>query len=984
MTGGTCPTPMLRPLPILNAPARSGVLIALFGVLIGAQWWLQLPWIAANPYFGPLRLHAGLMLLAGGLALAARSAQHARKRPGSLLADACAVLMIAYPVLVQSQTLLGIQLGLDFVRVPVAPTAETPHPGRMAPNAAVAFICAGLALWLLRRPHAAARWPLKMVLGALTLVGFSALTGYLLGLEQLYRVMSYNVMLLPPAMGVCLLSVALWWLQNELVAPDLSDPVRVERHMAWRTVATLTVVALAAGGAAFAVMRANFADSLITSARTSTHTSAIALENTLQTSLWFPSTIASRPAVVQALATLQEDPSHDAARVQAQRLAHSFVGSGVDGVRLLSPAGSVLAQAGEMPAQGSLVVNPLQAPNLKAELRWQGGYVLHAEVAVEDASRRVVGRVVTEQRLRLFDQVLSAMTQSGDTAEALVCGRDFKLEVCAPTRFNTRPHTQPMFDAGGKPASPMSRALLGESGAMTVKDQRGNPVVAGYAPVGESGLGLVVQSDVSTLYAPLKERLHLVALLVVALVAVGAWMLRSRVRPLMQAVLLEQQRTRNILDTSSDAFIALDIQGRITDWNAEAARLFGWREDEAVGRPLAELIVPPAYRGAHNAGFARVMHAGSGPVVNRRSEITAWHREGYAIPIELSISAVSTPEGYVANAFVRDIRARREAQQRLEDSERRLHEVLNNIPAMVAHFDANERCLFANDLALRLHGVTLEKAMGQKLSAGVSAEAYALHKPHIGEVLQGRRVRFEGAEVRHGTASHYQANLVPEHGPDGAVCGFYLMNFDVTELKQAKAALEQNVAALHLAERRMADLALSDPLTGLANRRRFDERLVESLARARRQRNGMGLMFLDIDRFKSINDTHGHATGDAVLIAFGVRLQAAVRATDFVARLAGDEFVVILEGVHTAAECEQVAVKIEAAVRRPMGVDAAGGQALAVSTSIGIAYLPAGHPGEPAALLALADRALYETKARGRDDHTCLDASEADATTALV
>lgn len=960
---------MLRPLPSLNAPAWSGGLIAAFGALVVAQWWLRIPAILANPYFGQLRVHAGLMLLAGGLALVARSAQHARHRPGSRLADACAALMVLYPALVQSQTIFGLQLGLDFLRVPVAPTPDMPHPGRMAPNAALAFMSAGAALWLLRRRGAAAGWPVKLSLSVLTAVGFSALVGYLLGLEQLYRVFSYNVMLLPVAVGVCLLAVCLWRLQASLVPADPRDPVGLERRMALRSLVTLAMVALASGGAAFAVMRANFVDSLTADARTKARTSAIALENTLQTSLWFPRSIATQAPLVHALTAWQDGAQDDAARAVPPRLAQGLLGAGLDGVRLLAADGTLLAQSGELPAHAAQVVNPLQVPGLKAELRWQGSYVLHVEVDVEDAGRRVVGRVVTEQRLWLFDQVLAALTQAGDSADALVCSRQVTVAICAPSRLHPEPFTLAMFDANQRPSLPMGRALLGESGGSTVKDLRGVAVVAGYAPVGELGLGLVVKSDVSALHAPLKERLHLVALLVAVLVGAGAWALRQRVRPLMQVVIEEQQRTRTILDTSSDAFIAIGVDGRVTDWNLEATRLFGWSEAEAVGHPLAEMIVPPAHRQAHNTGFARFAQTGDGPVINRRTEITGWHRDGHEIPIELSISAVRTPEGYVANAFVRDIRARREAQQRLEASERRLHDVLSNIPAMVGHFDAQERCLFANDMALKVNGLTREQALGRRLEDAISPEAYALHRPHVAQVLQGQRVRFDGVGARDGRSTHYQVNLTPERGADGEVCGFYLMTFDVSELKQAKEALEQNLVALRLAERRMAELALSDPLTGLANRRRFDERLPEALARARRQRSGVGLMFLDVDHFKRVNDTFGHAAGDAVLVESGARLKDAVRATDFVARLAGDEFVVILEGLHSADECEQVAAKIVASARRLIPVDH---DELSVTMSIGIAYLPGVRPIDPAALLALADRALYKTKARGRNGHTCL------------
>lgn len=120
-------------------------------------------------------------------------------------------------------------------------------------------------------------------------------------------------------------------------------------------------------------------------------------------------------------------------------------------------------------------------------------------------------------------------------------------------------------------------------------------------------------------------------------------------------------------------------------------------------------------------------------------------------------------------------------------------------------------------------------------------------------------------------------------------------------------------------------------------------------------------MFLDLDRFKHINDSLGHGTGDRVLCAFAERLRASVRSTDLVSRLAGDEFVMVLEGLHDASEATQVADKVLAKVGEPLVLD---GQPLQMSTSIGIACW---RPGETAAeLLARADRALYAAKAAGR------------------
>jgi len=125
---------------------------------------------------------------------------------------------------------------------------------------------------------------------------------------------------------------------------------------------------------------------------------------------------------------------------------------------------------------------------------------------------------------------------------------------------------------------------------------------------------------------------------------------------------------------------------------------------------------------------------------------------------------------------------------------------------------------------------------------------------------------------------------------------------------------------------------------------------------------------LDVDRFKQVNDTHGHAAGDALLAAFAQCLRTAVRATDFVARLAGDEFVLVLEGLHRAEECDEVAAKVVAAVRR-LGIEV-GGARIGCTTSVGLVFLPPERSCAAQRLVAQADESLYATKECGRDGFT--------------
>ena len=130
-----------------------------------------------------------------------------------------------------------------------------------------------------------------------------------------------------------------------------------------------------------------------------------------------------------------------------------------------------------------------------------------------------------------------------------------------------------------------------------------------------------------------------------------------------EALRASEARTRLIVDTAHDAFIAMDIEGRITDWNAQAEATFGWSRSEAVGRFLADTIIPHQHREAHKRGLQHFLATGQGPVLNKRIEITALHRDGHEFPVELTISPIRLGQTYVFNSFVHDITERKQAQE---------------------------------------------------------------------------------------------------------------------------------------------------------------------------------------------------------------------------------------------------------------------------------------------------------------------------------
>jgi diguanylate cyclase (GGDEF)-like protein/PAS domain S-box-containing protein len=408
------------------------------------------------------------------------------------------------------------------------------------------------------------------------------------------------------------------------------------------------------------------------------------------------------------------------------------------------------------------------------------------------------------------------------------------------------------------------------------------------------------------------------------------------------------ERIRSILANAPDAFIGMNHRGQITEWNQQAQITFGWNRAEVVGRALADVVVPPRMRDRHSAGLREFNNTGKGPVINTRIEIMALHRDGHELPVEMSIASLRTPEGFVANAFLHDISERKDIAARLAASSRLLRNITDNLPMLISYVD-HDLCLrFCNETWREWMGVDPVAIVGRPLAEIIGPVLYEQRREHLQRALAGERISFEVESTALGVSRHLHTVYIPDVQADGKVAGLYSLITDVSAFKKVEAQLNE--------------LARVDPLTGLPNRRSFDEKLQETVARSKRDQRPMALMFLDVDRFKEINDTHGHGTGDAVLVEFARRLKASVRGTDLVARLAGDEFVIILEGMNASEDAELAVQKIGMELQPPFVVD---GVSLSVSSSIGVACLN-GENVTPISVVAKADEALYKAKRSGR------------------
>lgn len=292
--------------------------------------------------------------------------------------------------------------------------------------------------------------------------------------------------------------------------------------------------------------------------------------------------------------------------------------------------------------------------------------------------------------------------------------------------------------------------------------------------------------------------------------------------------------------------------------------------------------------------------------------------------------------------------------RRLAKSEHEYRLLADNSSDLVSHIAAGNVRRYISPSVVEILGWTREEFSQPRFDL-VHAEDIDAVMQEFDEVTRTGEAAIVQCRMQH-KGGHYvwmELNVRTMPGKrEGELPGIVFAGRDVSQRREDMLALER--------------LARHDVLTGLGNRLNFNERLELAVARSRCHRKPLALLYLDIDHFKGINDTHGHAVGDAVLCEFAARLQSSIRATDFAARLGGDEFVMLLDDIDALdgqTGSQVIAEKLIANLIKPIVV---GEQHLRVTASIGIAQGVVVHK-DPEDLLRVADAALYEAKVAGRN-----------------
>lgn len=413
-----------------------------------------------------------------------------------------------------------------------------------------------------------------------------------------------------------------------------------------------------------------------------------------------------------------------------------------------------------------------------------------------------------------------------------------------------------------------------------------------------------------------------------------------------------------VFDNTSDFVAQSDAHGNVLYINRSGRRVLDLDEDEPIeGRDFREF---------YSKGTARQFARDIIPSVKQRgvwvgeSEIISG--AGRILPVSQIVIGHFDVEGRVSrySSLMRDISVEVAARRELSRQTATLNTVLEAIPAMVAVFDREMRYMLVNRAFERWRGRRRDELIGRHVSQTMDSAEFAVSEPWAARALAGETVSYEKEYPGATQSKHVSVAYMPLRLDDGSIAGFIGVAHDITRHR------EENIRLLLLSER--------DPLTGLLNRAGFEHYMDAKM----RQGDGgsLSVIYADLDHFKPVNDTFGHAAGDQLLREFASRLQHLVRPTDAVARLGGDEFVVVLSGVRDISAAARVAEKVVLQAKEPMQIE---GQPVTVSASVGVAF-DAEAAGGWKLLVERADQLVYRAKAQGRG--RAVIAAEPDAPTA--
>lgn len=422
-----------------------------------------------------------------------------------------------------------------------------------------------------------------------------------------------------------------------------------------------------------------------------------------------------------------------------------------------------------------------------------------------------------------------------------------------------------------------------------------------------------------------------------------------------------EMRKSAILESALDCIITIDCDGKIIEFNPAAEKTFGYEKVQVMGGDMAELLIPPELRQQHHAGFARHMADGEQHILNRRIETEAMRADGERFPVELAVTRIDSARKPLFTAYLRDISESRRAAEALRESERRYALAANGANDGLWDWDLRSGEVYYSERWLAIAGIDVPHTEHDP-----DTWFSRVHPDDLPQLKSELRAHTQG-HTQHFSFEH---RMLHQDGRYRWVLSRGAAIFDDNGQAHRIAGSLTDITERKLTEEQLRHEALHDSLTGLSNRSFFMKQLDRAISLAQRNPDyRFAVLFLDLDRFKVVNDSLGHLLGDELLLTTAHRLGRCVRAADLVARFGGDEFTVLLEDVEHIEKVTHMAERILGALSQSLNL---AGHEVFTTASIGITTSDQEYRSSEEALRD-ADAAMYQAKREGKARYALFD-----------
>jgi diguanylate cyclase (GGDEF)-like protein/PAS domain S-box-containing protein len=731
----------------------------------------------------------------------------------------------------------------------------------------------------------------------------------------------------------------------------------------------LMVLIISAGISVYSVMQPQIEEMTTSGLKVALENKVKLIENQIAHSVANTKALSTRIFLTQSLEKIYSDESNDEGITGLIKSVDKILTTHFMGIKIHDVKGNLILSSGINSINPDLTVELDTDPDIHTVLLWDGQFIVRNSIQLLDEKNKPIGRITTEEAMFDLTRIFKEAILIGKTGDFLLCAhvKENDLEMdCFLRGFNGNQFKRMQRIMHNKPL-PIHFALAGQSGIKFTQDYRQTDVVAAHSPVAY-GLGAVLKIDEQELYSHLTQQIKTIALYLGLLVLIGMAIVYWLTVPLIQKTiksrntslkahkeLIEAKNEAEEISSELTAYLdaigklalisITDDRGSIIQVNEKFCEISGYSQIELIGQDHRIL-------NSHTHPKSFFMETWETITQGKtwHQEICNCNKSGGLYWVDSTIVPLVNTSGKI-DRFLSvgvDVTARKQKD-----------------------LDLNERLKESNCLHTVRNYLEQDLSVEKTCQSILNCLTSALQFPEkaVAKVTLADK-QFTTAFYQDNLPNTISARIIA----NGEVCGLLQASY-IQDLSFA-LPYEQNLIATIAhdlsrwyerteAEKRIIEMATHDALTGLPNRHLLQDRIEQALVHDARSQRQMAVLFIDLDNFKTINDSLGHDIGDLLLKAVAERLLICVRNEDTVARQGGDEFIVVLNTIAESLDAAKVAQKILDSLMQPYYIHK---NELHIGGSIGIAVFP--NDGANAeTLLKNSDIAMYHAKENGRNNY---------------